>query len=293
MPRDYYEVLGIGRDAGESEIKKAYRRMAKKYHPDANPNDPGAEARFKEVNEAYEVLKDPQKRAQYDRFGHGWQQRQQAGGRAGGAPPAGGFSDFDDFPFEEILSSMFGGFGRQGTRSAPGMTIPGQDIEQPVTVSLRDAYEGTVLLLNKNGRQLRVKVPPGARVGTKVRLAGEGQPGLNGGAPGDLYLIVDVAPDEIFERKGDDLYVDVYVDAFTAMLGGEVDVPTMTRPVRLKIPPGTQSGRRFRLGGKGMPVLKQKGKYGDLYAHIMITVPAHLTPEQRAKVSELRAQLGG
>ncbi len=301
MARDYYDVLGVARGASQDEIKRAFRQKAKQYHPDANPDDPQAEVRFKELNEAYEVLGDEEKRKQYDTFGSNWQAYQQGG--FGGQPGGGSYTyqDVDLGDLEDLFGSIFGsggmgtgfgngGFARQARRGSAQQ--PGRDIEQPVTITLREAYEGTERILNKDGREIRVKIPAGATNGTKVRLKGEGYPGM-GGKPGDLFLVVDV--DERgsgFTRDGDNLQVDVKVDAFTAMLGGSVQVPTMTGSVNLKIPAGTQAGKRFRLSGKGMPKLRQKNQYGDLFARVTITVPKHLTPEQRELAERLRESLG-
>jgi curved DNA-binding protein len=303
--KDYYDVLGVSKDADEKEIKRAFRRLAKKHHPDANPDDPTAADRFKEINAAYEVLSDPEKRKQYDRFGPNFQQYQNMGGQ-GQQTPYGNvrvnFGDFQDSPFGDIFDSFFGG----ATRSRRGSTntrfeygpfggetqAPGRDIEHNVTISLREAYEGTQRLISKDGRRINVNIPAGAATGTKVRLAGEGEAGM-GGQAGDLYLVVEVQDDPTFERDGDDLYVDVKVDAFTAMLGGTVEVPTMERPVKVKVPKGTQAGRKLRLSGKGMPRLKQKGEHGDLYARVVITVPTKLTDEQRQMVERLQQSITG
>lgn len=290
MAKDYYKTLGINRAANEDEIKKAFRKLAKQYHPDANPDNPQAEARFKEVNEAYEVLSDPQKRAQYDRFGSD----PFGGARQRGSARNGGFSTrFDpnnpdaNSDFGSIFDSIFGGFGARSGRQ--GRAEPGRDIEHDMTISLREAYEGTVRYVTKGERRLKVNIPPGASDGTKVRLTNEGERGPGG--PGDLYLIVQVGPDSQFLRDGDDLQVEVDIDMFTAMLGGEVRVPTMKRPVKLKVPPGTQSGQRFRIGGKGMPRLRQKDAYGDLYARALLTVPTDLTPDQRERLMQFMESL--
>lgn len=291
MPKDYYETLGVKRDATEKEIKQAFRRLAKQYHPDANPNNPQAEARFKEINEAYEVLSDPQKRAEYDRFGSAYQQ-------FGGSGNVRYYTnvDVDDNAFADILESLFGGLGGFGGfgRSSRGQTytrqmpVDGHDIEQPVTISLREAYHGATRLVSRGDRKVKVTIPRGATTGTKVRLAGEGEPGVAGGRPGDLYLVVEVEDDPVFKRQGDDLYVDVDVDVFTALLGGTVEVPTLDRPVKITIPAGTQSGRLFRVAGKGMPKLRQADTHGDLYARALIKIPTNLTNEQRRLVEQLR-----
>ena len=283
MAKDYYKTLGIERTADDAAIQKAFRRMAKKYHPDANPDNPAAEAKFKEINEAYETLRDPEKRAQYDRFGAGYERVQ-----GFQQQPGRGFYtnvDMDGSGFGDILETLFGGAGgRARTRPARG-----QDIEQPVTISLREAYAGTVRQVTKGDRRIKVHIPAGATTGTKVRLPGEGEGGYLGAAAGDLYLIVQVTPDPQFERDGDDLYADVDIDMFTAMLGGETEISTLSRPVKIKVPAGTQSGQKLRVSGKGMPKLREKDQYGDLYARARITVPKNLTAEQHKLVQQLKA----
>ena len=289
MAKDYYETLGVARGASEDEIKKAYRRLAKKNHPDANPDDPHAEARFKQISEAYEVLSDKEKRAQYDRFGRVGDFQGGFGGFQG--RPGGSYNNVEVDPsmFESVFDSLFGGMGGArpgGFRSAA--PARGDDLEHEVSINLREAYEGTQRFISKGDRRIKVTIPKGAATGTRVRLAGEGETGFGSGAAGDLYLIVKVEPDAQFERSGDDLTTEVKVDVFTALLGGEVRVPTMARPVNLKIPAGTQSGTKFRLTGKGMPRLRESGKHGNLYARVMITVPEHLTDEQRSQVEQLQ-----
>jgi curved DNA-binding protein len=298
MAKDYYKTLGVSRSASEKDIKQAFRKLAKKYHPDANPNNPSAEARFKEINEAYEVLGDKEKRESYDRFGTANPQGMPpwgAGAAGGNGSPftytttnTGDFGDLGD-----ILGSLFGRRGERTGGGAAGSPFAGfsgaqqttraQDIEQKVSVSLQEAYTGATRLITKGERTVRVNIPAGAKTGTKVRLAGEGESG------GDLYLIIDVEPDSRFEREGDDLTVEVKVDMFTALLGGEAEVPTLGRPIKLKIPAGTQSGRKFRLTGKGMPVLNQADKHGDLYARVLVTVPERLNDQQRDLVEQLKA----
>lgn len=291
MARNYYETLGVSKTSTDKEIKQAFRRLAKKYHPDANPDNPQAEAQFKEINEAYETLSDKEKRAQYDQVGSAYQQ--QFGGAGG--PRYYTNVDVDESAFADILESMFGGFGRGG-RGQQAYTrqtaVEGRDIEQPVAISLREAYEGAVRLVSRDGRKVKVTIPRGAATGTKVRLAGEGEPGAAGGHPGDLYLVVEVEEDPRFRRQGDDLYVDVDVDLFTALLGGTASVDTLARPVKLKVPSGTQSGRLFRVAGKGMPKLRQADAHGDLYARALIKIPAQLNDEQRQLVEKLRKSLG-
>jgi curved DNA-binding protein len=320
--RDYYKILGVGKSATEKEIKSAYRKLARKYHPDMNPDDPQAEARFKEVNEAYEVLGDPEKRKKYDQLGANWNRWQQSGQPGdfdwsqwmGGAPGGGGqrvryatAEDLEDLfggagggsPFSDFFNTIFGGGMGGGARTRAGgyqsygggrartQAPPGQDIEQQLEISLTEAYHGTSRLLNKDGRRLEVKIPAGAKTGTKVRMRGEGQPGF-GGQAGDLYLKVKVASDPRFRRRGPDLYVTVPVDLYTAVLGGEVRVPTMTGDVKLKVPAGSQNGQKIRLRGKGMPHLRQPEQYGDLYAELEVQLPTDLSPKQRELFEELR-----
>jgi curved DNA-binding protein len=307
--KDYYQILGVARDADPQEIKKAYRRLARQYHPDVNPGDKKAEDRFKEVNEAYEVLSDAEKRSKYDQFGRDWQRYQQAGAAGPGgfdwgryaqqAGPGGQYT----YATSEDLEDLFGGqagfsdffeslFGAQAARQRTTARQPrpgrGQDIEHPVQVSLAEAYHGANRILTKDGRRLEVRIPPGVVTGSRVRMSGEGGPGYSGGQPGDLYLVVEVLPDERFQRQGDDLLTEVEVPLYTALLGGEVAVPTMAGNVTLTIPAETQNGRRFRLRGKGMPSLKNPDECGDLYATISIRLPTNLTSQERALIEQLR-----
>jgi curved DNA-binding protein len=310
--KDYYRVLGISEDADQKDIKKAFRRLARKCHPDVNPDNPQAEEHFKEINEAYEVLSDPEKRQKYDQLGAEWYQYQQTGGRpegfdwsrwTTGAPGGqqrvyvryGTPEDLEDLfggsgAFSDFFTDVFGGVGREAPGGFEYRTRPrrGRDLEQEVEISLREAYEGTTRMLQKNGRRLEVKIPPGVQTGTRVRMAGEGGPGTAAGQSGDLYLQVRVRPDSAFERKGDDLYVDVPVDLYTAVLGGEVCVPTLTGAVMLTIPPGTQNGQDFRLRGQGMPHLRDSSQHGDLYATVQIRLPTQITARERELFGELR-----
>jgi curved DNA-binding protein len=312
--KDYYEILGVSRDVDDKELKSAFRRLARKYHPDVNPNDPEAEERFKEINEAYEVLSDPEKRQKYDRLGSEWQQYQQAGGQPGdfdwgrwqsSAPGSQGQrvhvqygtpEDLEDLfgggsPFSDFFGQIFGGVG--GGRQSGGFDYQprpqqGQDYEQEIEITLLEAYQGTERLFEKDGRRLRVKIPAGARTGTRVRLAGEGGAGTAGGSEGDLYLRVRVAPDPRFEREGDDLHATVSLDLYTAVLGGKTTVPTLDGAVRLSVPEDTQNGQVFRLRGKGMPKLRQPKEHGDLYARMEVQLPTDLSAEQRDLFRQLQ-----
>lgn len=290
--KDYYKILGVNRNASAEEIRKAYRKLALKYHPDRNPGDKAAEERFKDINEAYQVLGDPQKRAHYDQLGSAyssWRQRGAPGdfdwsqwfrGTPGGTRvEVGGLDDlFGEGMFSEFFRSIFGGMDAS-TRMG-GRTQPAAAYQQPVTISLTEAYHGTTRQVNSGSRRLQVKIPPGVKTGSKVRVAG--------GAPdgSDLYLLIEVADDPRFERDGDDLKTTASVDVFTAMLGGEAEVETMTGKVKLSVPPGTQPEQVFRLAGRGMPRLKSRNEKGDLYVRLKVTIPKYLSPKQRALIEE-------
>jgi len=302
--KDYYKILGVSKSATEKEIKSAYRKLAQKYHPDRNPGNQKAEDKFKEINEAHEVLGDPQKRAKYDQLGSSYAQWERAGrpgggfdfgqwtsGRSGGTRVE--YRDLNDLfgggGFSDFFTSLFGGgFGEPATRTST-RRVRGEDMEQPVEVSLEEAYHGTERTLIKGERRLTVKIPPGARTGTKVRVAGEGSLGQ---ISGDLFLVVNVRPHARFRREGDDLHVDMPIELYTALLGGEVRVPTLIGDVVLTIPPETQSGRTFRLAGKGMPKLRQPNEHGDLYAHAVIRIPTQLTDAERKLITQLAALRG-
>ena len=302
--KDYYKTLGVGKSATADEIKKAYRKLARKHHPDVNPGDKKAEDRFKDINEAYEVLSDPGKRARYDQLGSSYQEWQQHGapggfdwGRWTSASPGGtrteysgnlddpfgqgGLGDFSDF-----FNAIFGGAGAGGARrrAAPRR---GQDYTQPVEVTLEEAYAGTTRLLQIDNRRLEVKIPAGVKTGSRVRVRGEGGAGRAGGDQGDLYLKVDVLPHAVFERAGDDLHCDVTVDLYTAVLGGSVSVPTLKGSLTLKIPPETQNGRTFRLKGQGMPSLGSKDAYGDLLVKVQVKLPQDLSEKEKDLFKEL------
>lgn len=303
--KDYYKVLGVDRQASEDQIKRAYRDLAKKYHPDKNPGDKAAEEKFKSINEAYEVLKDPKKRQRYDQLGDSYSNWQQ-GGHQGNfnwedwfsqSPGAGGQRvSVDDLfggagGFSDFFSAIFGGMGGAGTRTQTRRTSaqPRQQpaaAEAPVAINLDEAYHGTTRMVQVGDRRLEVKIPAGARTGTRVRM--KGAAGSAYGQPQDLYLVVEVLSDPRFERKEDDLYTDVSIDLYTAVLGGQVKVPTLTGEVLLTIPEGTQPGQTFRLAGRGMPRRSDTNSHGDLYARIKVTLPRKLTPRQKTLFEELR-----
>ncbi len=303
--KDYYKILGISKGASDKEIKQAYRRLARKYHPDVNPSDKNAQEKFKEINEANDVLSDPQKRQKYDTLGANWQQYEQYQ-RAGGQGPFqwggqggqyrtvtpeelsslfGGMGDGDLGGFSDFFRTFFGGGFTGASTRAQARPRRGQDIEQEIDISLEEAYRGATRLVDKDGRRLEIKIPAGVKTGSKIRYAGEGMPGSAGA--GDLYLRVQVAPHPTFERVDDDLHCEIPVDLYTALLGGETPVPTLKGQVVLKIPPETQAGKVFRLAGQGMPKLNESNSFGDLYAKVRVVLPEHLTPAERELFEKL------
>jgi curved DNA-binding protein len=301
--KDYYKILGVDKRASEREIKQAYRKLARQYHPDLNPGNKQAEEKFKTINEAHEVLSDPEKRRKYDQLGASFFRWQQQGGDPQGfdwnqwftGQPGGGgvrveYDDLGDLfgggGFSDFFQSIFGGAGGQ-RRSGRRMSRKGHDYEQPVEITLEEAANGTQRVLATDGERITVKIPAGVRTGSKVRAAAKGGPGTGGAPPGDLYLKITVVKHRVFERKGDSLHCEVPVDLYTAVLGGNVDVPMLNGNVQLKIPAGTQGGRTFRLRGKGMPHLRNPEKRGDLYARVKITVPKQLGEKERALFEEL------
>ncbi len=287
--KDYYAALGVAPDADEQTIKQVYRRLARQYHPDVNPNDKQAEDRFKEVSEAYEVLGDAEKRRKYDAMRQQYQQWGQRGagdfnwGQWQAQPGEGVYTrsvspeDLEDLfgsasPFSDFFGSMFGQGGRErATRSARG-----SDLEARVEVTLEEAFHGTTRSLQVGDRRIEARIPPGVQSGSRVRLGGQGGAGAGSGTSGDLYLVVEVLPHDRFEREGDDLYIDVPIDIFTAAAGGQTPVQTLDGAVMLKIPPRTQAGKTFRLRGKGMPQLGKPDARGDLYPRAKLVLPEPL-----------------
>jgi curved DNA-binding protein len=298
--KDYYKVLGVSRTADADEIRRAYRKLALKYHPDKNPGDKEAEERFKDINEAYEVLGDASKRARYDQLGASYRAYQRTGASPGGfdwsqwmsgAPggvrvEVGDLGDIFGGGFSEFFNAIFGGMTGRGAEA--GRRSRGRDIEQPVRITLHEAYNGTTRTVRVDGRRLEVKIPAGSHTGTKVRVPERGEQAL--GRPGDLYLVVEVEPDPQFERQGDDLYVEVPVDLYTAVLGGEAKVPTPGGNVVLTIPAGSQPGQLMRLSGRGMPRLREKDRNGDLYARLKVEIPRHLGKRERELFEELASK---
>lgn len=300
--KDYYKVLGVDKKASEQEIKKTYRRLARQYHPDVNPGDKSAEARFKEINEAYEVLSDPEKRKKYDELGSSWRQWQRQGGDSrgfdwsqwyAGGQPAGGstrveYGNLEDLLGSDFFRAIFGGMGGAGYGRQP-RGRRGQDYEHPVEITLEEAYSGTKRRLQMDDRRIEVTIPPGVDTGSRVRISGKGGTGRGGAPTGDLYLRISVLPHRTFERRGSDLYCQVPIDLYTAVLGGEVMVPTLKGRVALKIPPETQGGKRFRLKGLGMPNLRNPKAKGDLYAEVGIVLPRDLSKQEKELFAQLAA----
>ena len=287
---DYYNILGISKTASEDDVKKAYRKLARKLHPDLNPNDPEASKKFQQLNEANEVLSDPEKRKKYDQYGKDWQhaeqfdearrqqqsRRQYAQSEAGDYDFSGGFGGAD---FSEFFSSMFG--QDAGTGSRRQARFKGQDYQAELHLNLRDAYTTHKQTLTVDGKNIRITVPAGIEDGQKIRLAGYGAPGVNDGPNGDLYITFVIADDSRFKRKGNDLYVDEDIDLYTALLGGDHVVETMDGKVKLTIKPETQPDTKVRLKGKGFPIYKQDGQFGDLYITWQVKLPTNLTDQQK------------
>jgi DnaJ-class molecular chaperone len=318
--KDYYQVLGVAKNASEKEIKQAFRKLARKHHPDVNPGDRGAEQKFKEINEAHEVLSDPEKRRKYDQLGANWKQYEQYA--RGPSPGPGGFGGFRvDFEgpgggggFSDFFKTFFGGgidledlFGQaagggsgfrggrreRGARGFGAAPEAPRDVSAVVEVSLDEAYHGTTRRLSLEGgaaaESFEVRIPAGVREGSKVRVPGKGEKSYGGGA-GDLYLEVRIKPHPLYRREGDDLYVDVPVTFAEAALGAEIEVPTLSGRARIRVPAGSQTGRLMRLKGKGMPRLKSpKGEEaGDLFAKLVVVVPKELQPRELELVKELQ-----
>jgi curved DNA-binding protein len=315
--KDYYSILGVDRKADAKEIKKAYRKLARKYHPDVNPPNTDAAVKFQDINEANEVLSDPAKRQQYDRLGSQWQQYQQGGGnpddfnwgeRAATGNQNYSYRTVNPEEFEELFGSgggfsdfftnLFGGGERQQSNRdsgaqqfyQQGRSRSGRDLEHSLQVTLNEAYQGTKRSLQwEDGRTIDVKIPRGVKTGSRVRLKGKGGGGAGGGPSGDLYLSIEVLPDKRFQRDNDDLKTTVSADLFTLLLGGKLAVPSIDRTVNLPIPPETSNGRVFRLRGLGMPKIKHPDQRGDLYVTVEIVLPQKLTAKEKELLEQWKS----
>ncbi len=298
---DYYKILGVDKNASEKDIKKAYRKLARKYHPDLNPNDKESEKRFKEINEAYEVLGNKENREKYDKYGEHWQhadeiekqkaqqkQYQQTYGSRGFDDFSGfggfGGGGYDESDFSDFFQSMFGGRASSGRRN---IKFKGQDLHAELQLGLRDVYKTRKQTIDVNGKKIRLTIPAGVSDGQTIKIKGMGGPGINGGPNGDLYIKFKILEDSQFKRKGDDLYTKQNIDLYTAVLGGETMIDTLDGKVKLKVKPGTQCGTKVRLKGKGFPKYKQEGKFGDLYVTYHVQIPTNLTEKEKELFSEL------
>jgi curved DNA-binding protein len=293
---DYYSILGLDKNASQEDIKKAYRKLARKHHPDVNPNDPAASKKFQQINEANEVLSDPEKRKKYDQYGKDWEhaeqfeqarrQQQQHQPFGGGGGQRFSSEDFGSGDFSDFFESLFGGQGRSrhGGRTAK---FRGQDYESELRINLSDAYTTHKQTITINGKSIRITIPAGIEDGQKIRLKGHGGEGVNGGPAGDLYITFSIVNNTPFKRVGNDLYHTQDLDLYTALLGGEVTVDTLSGKLKLKIKPETQNGTKVRLKEKGFPVYKEEGKFGDLYVTMNVKLPTNLTEQQKELFKQL------
>jgi curved DNA-binding protein len=286
---DYYKILGVSKTASDEDIKKAYRKLARKLHPDLNPNDKESHKKFQQINEANEVLSDPEKRKKYDQYGENWQHAEQfeKAGRAGAGTgnrqrrqTEDAFSEFGGGQYSDFFEQMFG----SGARSTK---FRGQDYQAELHISLRDAAKTHSQTLTINDKNIRITIPAGVEDGQVIRLKSHGAAGANGGPSGDLYITFRIEPDPVFKRVGNDLYITLNIDLYTAVLGGEVMVDTLDGKIKLKVKPETQNGTKARLKGKGFPVYKQDGVFGDLFVTYHIVIPQNLTPRQKELFAEL------
>lgn len=294
---DYYKVLGVDKTAKDDDIKKAYRKLARKHHPDVNPNDRSAKEKFQQINEANEVLSDPEKRAKYDKYGKDWmhaeqfenarqrshaqQQQQQQQGWQGRSSSG----DFSEQEFSDFFESMFGGGG--GSRRSSQARFKGQDFNAELHLDLKDVYETHKQTLTVNGKNIRITIPAGVENGQTIRIAGHGGSGVNGGPSGDLYITFQIQNHPLFGRVKNDLYRDVSLNLYSAVLGGDIEIETFDGKVKAKVNPGTQNDTKVKLKGKGFPVYKQEGQFGDLYITYKIQVPTNLSDKEKELFQQL------
>ena len=293
---DYYKLLGINKSATQEDIKKAYRKMARKYHPDLNPGDPEAQKKFQGINEANEVLSDPEKRKKYDQYGENW--KHQEAHQNSGDPGNRGYqkqysnADFEEAfgqgGFSDFFDSMFGDAGRQsGSRSGSGIRFKGQDLHAALALQLRDVLETHKRTLEINGKKIRLSIKAGVEDGQTIKIKNHGGEGVNGGPKGDLYITFKIASDPEFKREGADLHKEVAIDIYKAILGGDIIVSTLTGKVKLKLAAGTQNGTQVKLKGKGFPVYNKEGSFGDLYLTYSVKIPENLTAEEKKLFEQL------
>lgn len=295
---DYYKVLGLSKNADDKDIKKAYRKLARKYHPDVNPNDAAAKKKFQEINEANEVLSDPEKRKKYDKYGKDWQhaehferaekeqrQYQQSGpGQGFGGQDFGG--QFSGEDFSEFFESMFGGRARSSQSRSQGK-FKGQDFNAELQLDLKEVYSTHKRTLTVNGKNIRLTIPAGVENGQTIKIKGHGGPGVNGGPNGDLFITFNISNHTQFKRDGDNLYTTVDLPLYTAVLGGELTIETLGGKVKLKVAPETQNGAKVKLKGKGFPKYKKEDQFGDLYITYQIKIPTDLSNKEKELFQEL------
>ncbi len=291
---DYYKILGIDKSASTGDIKKAYRKLARKYHPDLNPSDKDAERKFKEINEANEVLSNPENRKKYDEHGKDWkhaeefekanqQQRQYQGGRQQNP-----FGDFGGGDYSDFFESMFGGRSARGRQSSgSGVKFRGQDLNATLNLSLKDVYETHKRTLTINGKNIRLTIPAGVKNGQVIKIKGHGGEGINGGPKGDLNITFTIDNNTNFKLDGDNLYTTVELDLYKAILGGEITVVTFDGKAKLKIAPETQNSTKVKLKGKGFPIYKKDGEFGDLYITYQVKIPKNLSEKEKQLFAEL------
>lgn len=285
---NYYKVLGITKKASQEDIKKAYRKLARKYHPDLNPNDADAEKKFKQINEAHEVLNNPENRKKYDQYGKDWEQAeayekaQQSGRRSSGF---GDYTYSEGHDFSDFFENMFGGSGFRS--SGRKVKFRGQDYKSELHLNLMDVYRTHKQTLTVNGKKIRITIPAGIENGQTIKIAGHGGSGVNGGPKGDLYISFHISNNTAFKREGSNLYKTIEIPLTTAILGGEVTINALVGKVKLKVKPETQNGTKVKLKGKGFPIYKKEGQFGDLFITYRVKIPSKLSPKQKELVLEL------
>jgi curved DNA-binding protein len=295
---DYYKILEVDKTASEADIKKAYRRLARKYHPDLNPNNTDAKKKFQQINEANEVLSDPEKRKKYDQYGKDWQhseqfERAQHGGASHGPRHSQYTGQFEGSDFSDFFESMFGGAGGGSFGGSRQVKFKGEDLNATLQLDILDVYTTQQRTLTIGAKQIRITIPAGVENGQTIRIRGHGGPGINGGPAGDLYITFNIANTTAFRREGPNLYSTHRLDLYTALLGGETIVTTLDSKVKLKVPEGTQSGTTVKLKGKGFPVYKQEGQHGDLFVTYQVAIPQKLSEKEKELVKQLAALRDG